>query len=102
MKVGFGLKKLYDKNTYYFENKLLYSFSHKTIEFLIEELEKCHSLKSNEELNVGHLTSYVNMRTGKNLRNRYFYRILKRIVRNSSKLGSTFRKEDLLEAFVRK
>jgi hypothetical protein len=95
MKVGFSLKKLYEKNSFYFENKLLHSFSHKTIEFFIEELENCHSLKPNEELNVGHLTSYVNMRTGKNLRNRCFYRILKRIVRNNSKIGVTFRKEDL-------
>lgn len=41
------------------------------------------------------------MRTGKNLRNRYFYRLLKRIVINKNKIGSTFKKEELIEAFVK-
>jgi len=41
------------------------------------------------------------MRTGKNLRNRYFYRLLKRIVKDKNKIGSTFKKEDLIEAFVK-
>lgn len=62
--------------------KLLGKFSSDIIDLLFEELTRFNftkdSFTDSSSVTVGHLLSYLNMRTNKSFRNRSFVKLLKR------------------------
>jgi hypothetical protein len=91
------IKNKYIEMNNFFNKKLLMRFPIETVDFLIKELETCHNLNVEESINAGHLTSYINMRTGKNFRNRSFYKLLKRV--NGMQMVSEIDKAKILKCF---
>lgn len=66
----------------HFDNKLKNQFDSSIIKLLFEELAKFNCNKMIEESNAattGHLLSYLNMRTNRSYRNRFFVKMSKRL-----------------------
>lgn len=65
----------------HFESKLKEKFNPAIIKLLFEELAKFNSTKAEEvkTVTIGHLLSYLNMRTNKSFRNRYFVKLNRRL-----------------------
>jgi hypothetical protein len=67
----------------HYSSKLINNFSQSTIEMLFEELTRFNftktSLNDEASVTVGHLLSYLNMRTNKSFRNRSFVKMSKRL-----------------------
>lgn len=74
--------KKYKEIQTHFDNKLKNKFDSAIIKLLFEELVKFNSNKVVEDskaVTTGHLLSYLNMRTNKSFRNRFFVKMAKRL-----------------------
>lgn len=66
----------------HFDTKLKHKFEPTVIKLLFEDLAKFNSNKVLDDpraVTTGHLLSYLNMRTNKSFRNRYFVKMAKRL-----------------------
>lgn len=89
-------KKYKDIQTH-FNEKLKHKFDSSIIKLLFEELAKFNSnkvLEDSKAVTIGHLLSYLNMRTNKSFRNRFFVKMVKRldIKSNSGLTSESFQK----------
>lgn len=75
--------KMYTDIEGHFRAKLHHKFDLSVIKLLFEELAQFNFTKSalndTDSVTVGHLLSYLNMRTNKSFRNRSFVKMLKRL-----------------------
>lgn len=66
----------------HFDTKLKNKFEPAIIKLLFEDMAKFNSnkvLEDSKAVTTGHLLSYLNMRTNKSFRNRYFVKMAKRL-----------------------
>jgi hypothetical protein len=74
--------KKYKEIQTHFDTKLKNKFESAIIQLLFEDLAKFNSNKVLEDLKavtIGHLLSYLNMRTNRSFRNRFFVKMTKRL-----------------------
>ena len=85
---AFRLYKKYKEIETHFSAKLNHRFSPEVVNMLFEDLVQFNftktSMSDSRSVTVGHLLSYLNMRTTKNFRNRYFFKMLQRLGLSSS------------------
>ena len=67
----------------YFNAKLKKRYDVSVINTLLDELSQFNftknDLQDKRNVTIGHLLSYLNMKTNKSLRNRYFVKMMKRL-----------------------
>ena len=67
----------------YFNTKLKKRYDVSVINTLLDELSQFNftknDLQDKRNVTIGHLLSYLNMKTNKSLRNRYFVKMMKRL-----------------------
>lgn len=84
----------------HFETKLKSKFEKDILAIFFDELAKFNSSKGkvedSESVTIGHLLSYLNMRTNKSFRNRFFVKMMKRLNLKSSNILSL----EALKCFV--
>ena len=85
---AFRLYKKYKESETHYSNKLHHRFTPEVVSMLFDDLVQFNftnkSMCDSESVTVGHLLSYLNMRTSKNFRNRYFHKMLQRLGLSSS------------------
>ena len=92
--LGDWIFKMYSKVEKTYTNKLFQKFEPRTVDILLEELENNNQTK----LTIGHLASYINMRTGQEFRNRSLVKLLRRMNICSQQLE----KDNFRRVFCRK